>query len=165
MNKYDHKKIEAKWQKYWDDNKVFEVKKDKTKEKFYGLIEFPYPSGDGLHTGHLRSNTAMDIICRKRRMQGYNVLYPIGFDAFGLPAENYAVHKGVNPKITTQKNIQIFTSQLKESGFSFDWSRNFSTTDGTKALWAPDRMDSPTTSTSSCRAASAIISGVCLRPV
>ncbi len=135
MQAYNHQKIEKKWQRYWEDNKVFEVKEDKSKPKFYGLIEFPYPSGDGLHTGHLRSNTAMDIICRKRRMQGYNVLYPIGFDAFGLPAENYAIKVGVKPQISIAKNIQTFTRQLKEAGFSFDWSRSFSTTDSDYYKW------------------------------
>ena len=135
MVKYNHKTIEKKWQGFWDKNKVFEVKEDNTKKKFYGLIEFPYPSGDGLHTGHLRSNTAMDIICRQRRMAGYNVLYPIGFDAFGLPAENYAIKVGVKPQISIAKNIKTFTKQLKESGFSFDWSRVFSTTDPEYYKW------------------------------
>ena len=135
MVKYNHKTIEKKWQGFWDKNKVFEVKEDNTKKKFYGLIEFPYPSGDGLHTGHLRSNTAMDIICRKRRMAGYNVLYPIGFDSFGLPAENYAIKVGVKPQISIAKNIKTFTKQLKESGFSFDWSRAFSTTDPEYYKW------------------------------
>jgi len=135
MQKYNPQKIEKKWQKYWQENKLFEVKEDKSKPKFYGLIEFPYPSGDGLHTGHLRSNTAMDIICRKRRMQGYNVLYPIGFDSFGLPAENYAIKVGVKPQISIAKNIKTFTRQLKEAGFSFDWSRAFSTTDPNYYKW------------------------------
>jgi len=135
MEKYKHQQIEKKWQKYWEENKIFEVKEDKGKPKFYGLIEFPYPSGDGLHTGHLRSNTAMDIICRKRRMQGYNVLYPIGFDAFGLPAENYAIKVGIKPQISIAKNIKTFTRQLKEAGFSFDWSRSFSTTDPDYYKW------------------------------
>jgi leucyl-tRNA synthetase len=135
MVKYDHKKIEKKWQKYWDDNKTFEVSVSESKKKFYSLIEFPYPSGEGLHTGHLRSNTAMDIICRKRRMEGFNVLYPIGFDAFGLPAENYAVKVGVKPQVSIAKNIKTFTKQLKESGFSFDWSRSFSTTDPAYYKW------------------------------
>ncbi len=135
MDKYQHQTIEKKWQQYWEENKIFEVKEDKNKPKFYGLIEFPYPSGDGLHTGHLRSNTAMDVICRKRRMQGYNVLYPIGFDAFGLPAENYAIKVGIKPQISITKNIRNFTRQLKEAGFSFDWSRSFSTTDPEYYKW------------------------------
>src|SRR5438552_2388572 len=96
-NNYDHQKIEKKWQKFWEKNKTFIVKEDPKKKKFYGLIEFPYPSGDGLHVGHIRSNTAMDVICRKRRMEGYNVLYPIGWDAFGLPTENYAIKTGIHP--------------------------------------------------------------------
>ena len=135
MDKYDHKKIEKKWQKYWQKEKIYEVKEEKSKKKFYGLIEFPYPSGDGLHAGHLRSNTAMDVICRKRRMEGYNVLYPTGFDSFGLPAENYAVSKGIKPQVSIAKNIKTFTKQLKEAGFSFDWSRSFSTTDEDYYKW------------------------------
>ncbi|MFH1890472.1 MAG: leucine--tRNA ligase [Candidatus Kuenenbacteria bacterium] len=135
MNKYNHKKVEKKWQKYWSDNHVFEAKEDKSKEKFYGLIEFPYPSGEGLHTGHPRSYTALDIICRKRRMQGDNVLYPIGFDSFGLPAENYAIKEKINPKVVVKKNIKTFTKQLKSLGFSFDWSRSFSTTDEDYYKW------------------------------
>ncbi|MDD5290224.1 MAG: leucine--tRNA ligase [Patescibacteria group bacterium] len=135
MEKYNHKEIEKKWQKIWADQKIFEVEVDEKKPKFYGLIEFPYPSGDGLHTGHPRSNTAMDIICRKRKMEGFNVLYPIGFDSFGLPTENYAIKMGVNPKIITEKNIQIFTRQLKSLGFGFDWSRVFSTTDEDYYKW------------------------------
>ena len=133
--KYNHKTIEKKWQKYWEYNKTFEVFEDKNKKKFYGLIEFPYASGDGLHTGHLRSNTAMDVICRKRRMQGFNVLYPIGFDNFGLPTENYAIKINKNPKIVDKENIKTFTKQLKESGFSFDWSRVFATTEEDYYKW------------------------------
>ena len=135
MKKYEPQQIEPKWQKYWAENGSFEIREDKSKKKFYGLIEFPYPSGDGLHTGHLRSNTALDIICRKRRMQGYNVLYPIGFDSFGLPAENYAIKKKIKPQVTTANNIKIFSKQLKEAGFSFDWSRSFSTTDEDYYKW------------------------------
>ena len=135
MIEYNHKKIEKKWQIYWDKNEVFEAQEKKNKKKFYGLIEFPYPSGDGLHAGHLRSNTAMDIICRKRRMEGYNVLYPIGFDAFGLPAENYALKVGIKPQISVAKNIKTFIRQLKSTGFSFDWSRVFSTTDPEYYKW------------------------------
>ncbi|MFH1610712.1 MAG: leucine--tRNA ligase [Patescibacteria group bacterium] len=135
MEKYNHSKIEKKWQKYWEDNKTFEVTEDKNKKKFYGLIEFPYASGEGLHTGHLRSNTAMDVICRKRRMQDFNVLYPIGFDNFGLPTENYAIKINKNPKIVDKENIKTFTKQLKESGFSFDWSRAFATTEEDYYKW------------------------------
>ncbi len=135
MEKYNPQAIEPKWQKVWDEQGVFAAEEDKAKKKFFGLIEFPYPSGDGLHTGHLRSNTAMDIICRKRRMQGYNVLYPIGFDAFGLPTENYAIKKKIKPQEATAKNIATFTKQLKEAGFSFDWSRSFSTTDEDYYKW------------------------------
>ncbi|NMB48181.1 leucine--tRNA ligase [Candidatus Kuenenbacteria bacterium] len=135
MEKYNPQEIEPKWQKIWDEQKIFEVAEITDKKKFFGLIEFPYPSGDGLHTGHLRSNTAMDIICRKRRMQGYNVLYPIGFDAFGLPTENYAIKKKIKPQEATEKNIATFTKQLKEAGFSFDWGRSFSTTDEDYYKW------------------------------
>ncbi|HPA25678.1 MAG TPA: class I tRNA ligase family protein, partial [bacterium] len=135
MEKYNQQSIESKWQQFWQDQKIFEAHEDKTKNKFFGLIEFPYPSGDGLHTGHLRSNTAMDIIARKRRMQGYNVLFPIGFDAFGLPTENYAIKKKIKPQEATAKNIATFIKQLKEAGFSFDWSRSFSTTDEDYYKW------------------------------
>jgi len=139
MSNYDHNLVEKKWQSYWEKNKTFEVKErplDKLGAgKFYGLVEFPYASGDGLHTGHLRSYTAMDIICRQKRMQGKNVLYPMGFDNFGLPTENYAIKKGVNPKIIDKKNTQRFRLQLKEAGFSFDWSRSFSTTDEDYYKW------------------------------
>ena len=120
---YDPKAIEPKWQKRWADSHVFEAKTDYTMPKFYGLIEFPYPSGQGLHVGHPRSNTAMDIIARKRRMEGYNVLFPIGWDAFGLPTENYAIKNKVHPAIVTKKNIDHFREQLQKIGFSFDYSR------------------------------------------
>jgi len=132
---YNHKKIEKKWQKYWDENKTFEAKDFDSKPKYYCLIEFPYPSGDGLHVGHPRSNTALDIISRKRRMEGFNVLYPIGFDSFGLPTENYAVKTQTHPAIATKNNIKRFTGQLKSLGFSFDWSRAFSTTDPEYYKW------------------------------
>jgi len=135
MTKYNHKKIESKWQKYWEANKLFTTKDDFDKEKYYCLIEFPYPSGDGLHVGHPRSYTALDILARKRRMQGYNVLYPIGFDAFGLPSENYAIKTGIHPAITTEKNIKTFTKQLKSLGFSFDWDRVITTTDPRYYKW------------------------------
>jgi leucyl-tRNA synthetase len=132
--KYDHKAIEQKWQKIWEETKAFEAK-DNAGPKDYLLVEFPYPSGDGLHTGHVRSYTAMDIIARKRRMQGRNVLYPIGWDAFGLPAENYAIKTGVHPAITTRENTDTFRRQLKALGLSFDWSREINTTDPAYYRW------------------------------
>ncbi len=128
MKFYDHKKIEKKWQNVWDKSKIYQTKKEAKGKKFYGLIEFPYPSGAGLHVGHIRSNTAMDIISRKRRMEGYNVLYPIGWDAFGLPTENYAIKTGIHPEKVTKINTDIFRKQLKEIGFGFDWSREIDTT-------------------------------------
>ena len=132
---YNFKEIEKKWQKKWEDEGTFYAKNDYKRKKWYGLIEFPYPSGQGLHVGHPRSYTALDVIARKRRLQGYNVLFPIGFDAFGLPAENYAIKTNVHPKITTQKNIEHFTEQLKSLGFSFDWSRSVDTTDPNYYKW------------------------------
>ena len=122
-DRYNFKKIEKKWQAIWDEEKAYHVEIDKNKEKFYALVEFPYPSGAGLHVGHPRSYTALDVISRKKRMQGFNVLYPMGFDAFGLPAENYAIKTGVHPAVSTQANIKTFTKQLKSLGFSFDWDR------------------------------------------
>lgn len=137
--KYDHKEIEKKWQQNWEDAKIFHVdnncKSEKDKEKFFALVEFPYPSGEGLHVGHPRSYTAIDIIARKRRMQGYNVLFPIGWDAFGLPAENFAIKNHVHPKIITKKNIENFKRQLKSLGLSFDWSREINTTDPEYYKW------------------------------
>ena len=132
---YDFKYIEKKWQDKWDKEGTFNASTDYTKKKWYGLIEFPYPSGAGLHVGHPRSYTALDIVARKKRLQGYNVLYPIGFDAFGLPAENYAIKTNVHPKITTEQNIAHFTAQLKALGFSFDWSRCVDTTDPNYYKW------------------------------
>ena len=132
---YNFKEVEKKWQAKWEKEGTFNAKNDYTKKKWYGLIEFPYPSGQGLHVGHPRSYTAIDIIARKRRLQGYNVLFPIGFDAFGLPAENYAIKTNVHPKITTQQNIAHFTEQLKSLGFSFDWSRKIDTTDPEYYKW------------------------------
>jgi leucyl-tRNA synthetase len=156
---YDHKKIEKKWQRIWEKNSVDEakdsppatassiksvksVKSAKTaapgktsKPKFYALIEFPFPSGEGMHVGHLRSNTAMDIIARKRRAEGINVLYPIGWDAFGLPTENFAIKSGLPPKVVTKKNTDTFRKQLKSAGFSFDWSREINTTDPAYYKW------------------------------
>lgn len=135
MKPYDHKIIEKKWQKVWESKKPNKVKEDSKKPKFFALIEFPYPSGAGLHVGHIRSNTAMDIISRKRRAEGYNVLYPIGWDAFGLPAENYAIKTGIQPAIITKKNTDTFRTQLKGLGFSFDWSREIDTTDPKYYKW------------------------------
>ncbi len=135
MKPYDPKKIEPKWQKYWEKKKLFKASNTSKKPKFYSLIEFPFPSGEGMHTGHLRSNTAMDIVSRKRRAQGFNVLYPIGWDAFGLPTENYAIKTGQQPKVVTKKNTDNFRRQLKAAGFSFDWSREVNTTDPKYYKW------------------------------
>ena len=133
---YNFKEIEKKWQNKWYDEGTFNAKNDyKNKKKWYGLIEFPYPSAEGLHVGHPRSYTAIDILARKRRMQGYNVLFPIGFDAFGLPAENYAIKNHVHPKVKTESNVKNFTKQLKSLGFSFDWSREINTTDPNYYKW------------------------------
>jgi leucyl-tRNA synthetase len=133
--KYQASKIEKKWQKYWEDKQTFLASDDDKKDKFYGLVEFPFPSGEGLHTGHLRSYTAMDIICRKKKMEGFNTLYPMGMDAFGLPAENYAIKTNTHPLITTRKNIDNYVRQLKGTGFSFDWSRFIETTDPKYYKW------------------------------
>ena len=134
---YNFSKVEEKWQKKWYEEGTFNASNDfKNPKKWYGLIEFPYPSGQGLHVGHPRSYTALDIIARKKRMEGYNVLYPIGFDAFGLPAENYAIKNHVHPKITTENNINHFREQLKALGFSFDWSREINTTDPDYYKWS-----------------------------
>lgn len=135
MNRYNPRDIEPKWQAYWGKEKTFEAQEDPNKQKFYGLVEFPYPSGAGLHVGHPRSYTAMDVICRKRRMEGQNVLYPIGFDAFGLPTENFAIKTGRAPADVTAENVATFTRQLKELGFSFDWSRAVNTTDPDYYRW------------------------------
>ena len=132
---YDHKKIESKWQKRWEKEGIYKAKDKSKKPNYYCLVEFPYPSGEGLHVGHIRSNTAMDIIARKRRMEGFNVLYPMGWDAFGLPAENYAIKTGIQPAVITKKNIGVFRRQLKESGFSFDWDREVDTTDPNYYKW------------------------------
>ncbi|TSC84658.1 MAG: leucyl-tRNA synthetase, eubacterial and mitochondrial family [Parcubacteria group bacterium Gr01-1014_13] len=135
MKKYNPKKIEKKWQKYWESHKTFQVKEDVKKEKFYSLIEFPYPSGEGLHVGHPRPFTAMDVISRKKRMEGKNVLFPIGFDSFGLPTENYAIKTGKAPAEVTKKNIANFTRQLKMLGYSFDWSRQVDTSNPKYYKW------------------------------
>ena len=132
---YNPDEIELKWQKNWADAHAFEAKTDKSKPKFFGLIEFPYPSGAGLHVGHPRSNTAMDIISRKRRLEGYNVLFPMGWDAFGLPTENFAIKNHVHPAGVTEKNVNRFREQLQRIGFSFDWSREVNTTDPNYFKW------------------------------
>lgn len=135
MNKYNFKKIEKKWQDQWDQSGIYKAKDFSEKEKFYCLIEFPYPSGAGLHVGHLRSYTAMDVICRKKRMQGKNVLYPIGWDAFGLPTENFAIKTKKHPTVVTRQNIANFTKQIKSAGPSFDWSREINTTSPEYYRW------------------------------
>ncbi|MEX0918849.1 MAG: leucine--tRNA ligase [Candidatus Paceibacterota bacterium] len=132
---YNHKQIEKKWQKQWDKDNLYRAKDFSQKKKFYALIEFPFPSGEGLHTGHIRSNTAMDIIARKRRMEGFNVLYPVGWDAFGLPTENYAIKTGIHPAKVTKKNTDNFRRQLKALGFSFDWEREIDTSDPQYYKW------------------------------
>ncbi len=135
LKPYVPSQIEPKWQKIWEDTHAFEASTDYSRPKFYGLIEFPYPSGHGLHVGHPRSNTAMDIIARKRRMEGYNVLFPIGWDAFGLPTENFAIKNKVHPAIVTKQNIDHFRSQLKRTGVSFDYTREVDTTDPNYYRW------------------------------
>ena len=132
---YNHKVVEKKWQKVWDDEKAFAATDDYSKPKYYALVEFPYPSGQGLHVGHPRPYTALDIVARKRRMQGYNVLYPMGWDAFGLPTENYAIKNKVHPKIVTANNVAHFKDQLHSLGYSFDWDREINTTDPNYYKW------------------------------
>ena len=135
MDRYNPNSIEKKWQKYWEENKTFKTSDDKSKEKFYALVEFPYPSGQGLHVGHPRPYTALDIVSRKRRMQGYNVLYPMGWDAFGLPTENFAIKNKIRPEIVTENNIKNFKRQMQSIGFSFDWDREINTTDPDYYKW------------------------------
>ena len=135
MKEYNFKEVEKKWQDNWETNNTFSATDDTTKKKFYGLVEFPYPSGQGLHVGHPRSYTALDIICRKKRLEGYNVLYPMGWDAFGLPTENYAIKNKIHPKIVTKQNVDRFREQLKSLGFSFDWQREVDTTDPHYYKW------------------------------
>lgn len=132
---YNHKIVEKKWQKIWEENQSFATSDDYSKPKYYALVEFPYPSGQGLHVGHPRPYTAMDIVSRKRRMQGYNVLFPMGWDAFGLPTENYAIKNKIHPKIVTKNNVERFKSQLKSIGYSFDWNREVNTTDPDYYHW------------------------------
>ncbi|MEG2570709.1 MAG: class I tRNA ligase family protein, partial [Clostridia bacterium] len=134
--KYDFAAIEKKWQKKWADEGAFRAdNSDKSRPKFFGLVEFPYPSGNGLHVGHARPYTALDVVSRKRRMQGYNVLFPMGWDAFGLPTENYAIKNKIHPTEVTRKNIAAFKSQLQMLGYSFDWSREINTTDPDYYKW------------------------------
>jgi len=135
MADYDFNRIEKKWQKRWLDEKTYAAVTGDPRPKYYALVEFPYPSGQGLHVGHPRPYTAMDIVARKRRMQGYNVLFPIGFDAFGLPTENYAIKNHMHPRDVTVQNIATFTSQLQMLGYSFDWDRVVDTTDPEYYKW------------------------------
>ena len=132
---YNHREVETKWQKIWDEEKAFKTSEDHSRPKYYALVEFPYPSGQGLHVGHPRPYTALDIVARKRRMQGYNVLYPMGWDAFGLPTENYAIKNHIHPKIVTQNNVARFKGQLHALGYSFDWDREVNTTDPKYYKW------------------------------
>ena len=132
---YNHKVVEPKWQKVWEDEKAFAATDDYSKPKYYALVEFPYPSGQGLHVGHPRPYTALDIVARKRRMQGYNVLYPMGWDAFGLPTENYAIKNKIHPKVVTENNVARFKKQLQSLGYSFDWEREINTTDPQYYKW------------------------------
>ena len=132
---YNHREVEQKWQKVWEDEHAFATSDDYTKPKYYALVEFPYPSGQGLHVGHPRPYTALDIVARKRRMQGYNVLYPMGWDAFGLPTENYAIQNHIHPRIVTKNNVERFKGQLRSLGYSFDWEREINTTDPEYYKW------------------------------
>ena len=132
---YDHEQVEKKWQKRWEEAGIFKAVDGDDKPKFYGLVEFPYPSGAGMHVGHIKAYSSIDVISRKRRMQGYNVLFPMGFDSFGLPAENYAIKTGTHPAVITQQNIEHFTDQLKAVGFSFDWDRDLATSDPDYYKW------------------------------
>ncbi|MBQ3869585.1 MAG: class I tRNA ligase family protein, partial [Clostridia bacterium] len=125
--KYDYKAIEPKWQKIWEDKGVFHAEDISDKPKFYALVEFPYPSGAGMHVGHIKAYSGLDVVCHKRRMEGYNVLFPMGFDSFGLPAENYAIKTNTHPHIITTKNVEHFKDQMKKIGFGFDWTREIST--------------------------------------
>ena len=133
--KYDYTGIEKKWQDRWENEGVFHASEDHSKPKFYGLVEFPYPSGAGMHVGHIKAYSGLEVVSRKRRMQGYNVLFPIGFDAYGLPTENYAIKTGIHPRKVTDMNIEKFSSQLKRVGFSFDWNRVVDTTEESYYKW------------------------------
>ena len=132
---YNFKEIEKKWQKYWDDNECFKALDDYSKPKFYGLVEFPYPSGVGMHLGHIKAYSGLEVVARKRRLEGYNVLFPIGYDAFGLPTENSAIKQNIHPRVLTDRNIEVFAGQLKKVGFSFDWDRVIDTTDENYYKW------------------------------
>ena len=135
MSRYDYKSVEPKWQKYWDEHNTFKASDDYSKKKFYGLVEFPYPSGHGMHVGHIKAYSGLEVVSRKRRMEGYNVLFPIGFDAYGLPTENTAIKENIHPRIVTDRNIEKFTNQLKTVGFAFDWSRVIDTTEERYYKW------------------------------
>ncbi len=135
MKNYDFAEVEAKWQKYWEDHGTFKASDDHSKPKYYNLVEFPYPSGHGMHVGHIKAYSGLEVVSRKRRLQGYNVLFPIGFDAYGLPTENTAIKDNIHPRVVTDRNIKLFTSQLKKVGFSFDWSRVIDTTEEGYYKW------------------------------
>ncbi|HAG12443.1 MAG TPA: leucine--tRNA ligase, partial [Ruminococcus sp.] len=135
MQEYNFSQVEKKWQDYWDEHQTFRAENGSTKPKFYALVEFPYPSGHGMHVGHIKAYSGLEVVSRKRRLQGYNVLFPIGFDAYGLPTENTAVKTGVHPRVVTDQNIKKFTGQLKRVGFSFDWSRVVDTTEEGYYKW------------------------------
>lgn len=135
MDRYNYKAVEQKWQKYWDENNIFKATDDFSKKKFYALVEFPYPSGHGMHVGHIKAYSGLEVVARKRRMEGYNVLFPIGFDAYGLPTENTAIKEKIHPRIVTDRNIEKFTGQLRKVGFSFDWSRVIDTTEEKYYKW------------------------------
>ena len=132
---YNFKQIEKKWQNYWEENNSFKAEDDFSKKKFYSLVEFPYPSGAGMHVGHVKAYSGLEVVSRKKRMEGYNVLFPIGFDAYGLPTENYAIKTNTHPRVVTDNNIKKFTEQLKKVGFSFDFSRAVDTTDEDYYKW------------------------------
>ena len=132
---FNTKEIEKKWQNYWKENKLWEASNSSDKEKYYLLVEFPYPSGSGLHVGHVRSYTALDAMARLKRMKGYNVLFPMGWDAFGAPAEQYAIKNHIHPRKAVEENIKTFKGQLESMGYSFDWTREFSTTDPEYYKW------------------------------
>ena len=133
--KYDFKQYEPKWQKKWEEAGAFRAEDHSEKPKYYNLVEFPYPSGHGMHVGHIKAYSGLEVVSRKRRMQGYNVLFPIGFDAYGLPTENTAIKDNLHPRVVTDRNIEKFTSQLKRVGFSFDWSRVVDTTEEDYYRW------------------------------
>ncbi len=135
MSRYDYKSVEKKWQKYWEDHDSFKAVNDSSREKFYALVEFPYPSGHGMHVGHIKAYSGLEVVSRKRRLEGYNVLFPIGFDAYGLPTENTAIKENIHPRLVTDRNIEKFTNQLKTVGFSFDWSRVIDTTEEGYYKW------------------------------